>query len=58
MNSERTVQGEQWILPGAERSAVQLAKARGELLRAKRGQVAPGPLFAALTAPEADLFAR
>jgi hypothetical protein len=54
--TERTDQGEQYILPGAERSARQAAAARGEKMRAKRPQLPPGGLFEAPEAEEPALF--
>ena len=44
---EHTKQGEQYIMPGAERSARQAAAARGEKMRSKKPQLPPGGLFEA-----------
>jgi hypothetical protein len=51
-----TDQGEQFILPGAERSARQAAAARGEKMRAWKPQLPPGGLFEAPEVEEPRLF--
>ena len=43
--TERTDQGAQYFLPGAERSARQAAAARGAKMRPKKPQLPPGGLF-------------
>jgi|SRR6516162_9854102 len=45
--TERTDQGERYVLPGAESSARHAAAARGEKMRPKRPQLPPGGLFEA-----------
>lgn len=59
MTIERTQQGDQIVLPGAERSAHQAAAAREKeahgKMRAKRVQLGPGGMFAIET-PQPDLF--
>jgi hypothetical protein len=54
--TERTAQGEQLILPGAEQSARQAAAARGEKMRAKKPQLPPGGLFETPEPEEPTLF--
>jgi hypothetical protein len=60
MTTERTDQGEQIVLPGAERSARQAAAAREATgsgkLRARKPQLPPGDLFAVQTPAHPDLF--
>ena len=51
-----TDQGDQFILPGAERSARQAAAARGAKMRSKKPQQPPGGLFEAPTPEEPTLF--
>lgn len=60
MTTERTDQGEQIVITGMERSAVQLAAAReaagrGRML-ARKPQAEPGGLFAPLVPREPGLF--
>jgi hypothetical protein len=43
--TEKTDQGQQIVIPGTERSALQAAKERGEKMRPKKPQADPGPLF-------------
>jgi hypothetical protein len=54
--TERTDQGEQYILPGAEPSARQAAAARGAKMRSKRPQLPPGGLFEAPEPEEPTLI--
>ena len=54
--TERTDQGEQFILPGAERSARQAVAARGEKMRSKKLQLPPGGMFEAPEPEEPCLF--
>lgn len=56
MTTERTQQGDQTVIPGAERSARQAAKARGEKIRPKKPQADPGPLFQEKPKERPDLF--
>ena len=53
-----TVDGprEQLVIPGAEHSARQAAKARGDKLKPKRPQREPEPLFAAPEPKQLELF--
>lgn len=53
--TEMTDQGEQIVIPGAERSAVQAAATRPERIRPKRSQAAPGGMFA-FEPPQPTLF--
>jgi hypothetical protein len=54
--TERTARGEQYILPGAERSARQAVAARGEKMRSKKLQLPPGGMFEAPEPEEPCLF--
>jgi len=54
--TERTDQGEQFILPGAERSARQASAARAAKLRARKPQLPPGGLFEAAKPEEPALL--
>jgi len=54
--TEKTDQGQQIVLPGTERSALQAAKERGEKMRPKKPQADPGPLFEAREKRPPDLF--
>ncbi len=60
MSTERTDQGEQTILPGAERSARQAAASRESIghgkIRPKKPQKDPGGLFAPKEAEQPKLF--
>ena len=60
MTTEETDQGEQIVLPGAERSARQAMQAREDAgrgkLRAKMFQSEPGPLFAERKRDQGELF--
>lgn len=54
---ERTDQGEQFVMPGAERSAVQASAGRGDMKRSnKRQQPADVGLFAPIEVPQPSMF--
>jgi hypothetical protein len=60
MTTERTAQGEQLVMPGAEKSARQAMAAREHegrgMLRPKKPQRPPGGLFEMPEVPEPELF--
>lgn len=60
MTTERTDQGEQIVLPGAQRSATQAAAAREAAghgkMRPRKPQKPPGGIFTVQTPGQPDLF--